>query len=263
MPPDGNAPFLPSVLLSSALLVACRAPSGDLPVETVQIAAAADLSLAFQELGGLFEARTQHKANFSFGSSGLLSKQLEHGAPFDLFASASSEFVERAIQAGACDAKTKARYAQGRLAIWGRHAPGSPVLHSLQELAAPHFKRIAIAHPEHAPYGAAAREALRRAGVWQAVEPRLVYAENVRQALQLAETGNVEVAIVASSLLVGFPAGEITPVEGNLYPPLEQTLVVCQRGKSAGGARAFAQLVTSKEGQALLKRHGFGPASAP
>jgi len=258
MPPDGDGRFLlPVMLLSTALSSGCKAPP-PAGAATVQVAAAADLSLAFEELGKLFELRTGQKASFSFGSSGLLSKQIAQGAPFDLFASASASFVDSTVQAGACDAKTKAPYARGYLVIWSKSSSGVLAAKSLADLAEPRFKRIAIANPEHAPYGKAAREALIQVGVWGTVEPRLVYGENIRQTLQLAQSGNVEAAIVALSLVPNGGGGELTKVDSKLHRPIEQTLVVCQKGKNEAGARAFASLVALKEGQDLLKRYGFG-----
>jgi len=257
-PPDGDLRFVPALLLSTALVGAngCKgAPSAPANEAQVQVAAAADLSVAFEEMGKLFEARNGRKVTFSFGASGALAKQLAEGAPFDLFAAANASFVDSAVQAGACDGATKALYARGHLVVWTR--TGGVTLHSLAELQNPDIKHIAIANPEHAPYGKAAREALTRAGLWSALEAKIVQAENVRQALQFAQTGNADVAIVALSLVAQDASGARLAVDPELHGPIEQTLVVCRHGKNAAGARAFAQLVESGDGQALLKRYGF------
>lgn len=257
-PPDGDLRFVPAFLLSTALVGAsgCKsAPTAVASKAQVQVAAAADLSVAFEEMGKLFEARTGHQVTFSFGASGALARQVAEGAPFDLFAAANGSFVDSAVQAGACDGTTKALYARGHLVVWTR--PGGASLRSLAELRSPDVKHIAIANPEHAPYGKAAREALTRAGLWGALEAKIVQAENVRQALQLAQTGNADVAIVALSLVAKDDLGARLAVDPALHGPIEQTLVVCRHGKNAEGARAFAQLVESGDGQALLKRYGF------
>jgi molybdate transport system substrate-binding protein len=220
----------------------------------VQIAAASDLSVAFEELGQLFEARTGQKVTFSFAASGALAKQLSQGAPFDMFAAANAAFVDSAVKAGACDGASKARYGRGHVVAWSKRVK----LPSLEDLRNPEIKRIAIANPEHAPYGKAAREALTKAGLWSELEPKIVQSENVRQALQFAQTGNAEVALVALSLVVSESSGQKLAIDPALYAPIEQTLVVCRRGKNVEGGRAFAQLVESSEGQALLERYGFG-----
>ena len=240
------------------LLVLLCACSGSGAPQPTRVAAAADLAGAFTELARDFERDTGRKVVVTFGSTGLLAKQISQGAPFDLFAAASASFVDDVVQAGACDDKSRALYGRGRLALFVRPdkleagAPGE-----LAALLAPRFKRIAIANPEHAPYGRAAREALLRAGIWQQLRPRIVYAENVRQALQLAETGNVEAALVALSLLVAEPGPHWSPVAERLHTPLDQELVVCTRGKSPEGGRSFASYVGSKQGRTVMRRFGF------
>ena len=244
-----------SLLLSAALSLQCKSePPAKL--EPVQVAAASDLTLAFEELGKLFETRTGQKVTFSFAASGALAKQLSQGAPFDVFAAANASFVDSAVQAGACDGQSKARYAQGHLVVWSKQ--GGVKVASLRDLESPNIKHIAIANPEHAPYGKAAREALTKAGLWPALEGKIVQAENVRQALQFAQTGNADVAIVALSLVIKDDSGQRFDVAANLHQPLEQTLVVCRHGKNADGGRAFVKLLESDEGQQLLRRYGLG-----
>ena len=255
-------------LAVAAGLVACRrAPSPASERAPVRVAAAADLSSAFGELGRAFERDTGQPVVFSFGSTGLLAKQLREGAPFDLFAAASASFVDDVVAAGACDGSTKVAYARGRIALWSKRGGVAPPA-SLADVAAPRFKRVAIANPEHAPYGQAAREALVRAGVWAAVEPRLVLGENVRQALQLAETGNVEVAVVALSLVATDAVNPSLVVDEALHGPIDQALAVCNRGKRRDGGEAFGRYVTSEPGRAVMRRYGFllpgeTPARAP
>lgn len=244
-------------MLASALF-SCGACQKARPEPAVHVAAASDLTHAFEELGRLYTARTGDKLAFTFGSSGLLAKQIAEGAPFDLFAAANAEFVEQVVARGACDGRTKAPYARGRIALWSRiGAPHTPK--DLHDLRDPRFARIALAHPEHAPYGKAAKQALVRAGLWSAVEPRLVYGENVRQALQFAESGNAEVAIVALALAQSTQGGHVLALDEALHAPLEQTLVVCGHGHRAQGARAFAAFVQGPEGREGMRRHGFAP----
>jgi molybdate transport system substrate-binding protein len=223
----------------------------------VRVAAAADLSKAFEALGRAFEQQSGRKVVFSFGSTGLLARQLREGAPFDLFAAANVAFVDAVVRAGACDGSTRAPYARGRIAIWSQQRSAAAPPATLGDLADPRFAHIAIANPEHAPYGQAAREALMTAGVWEQVQPRLVYGENVRQALQLAETGNASAAIVALALVIEDGTNPWTLIDESLHRPIDQALVVCRHGAAADGGRAFAAYIDSAAGRAVMRRHGF------
>lgn len=250
------------VVLGCSSPRASEAPSAEPPARPasvaapVRIAAASDLTDAFGELGRSFEASSGQSVTFSFGSSGLLATQIRAGAPFDVFAAANASFVDGVVASGACDGRTKYRYGLGRVAIWSRAGRAAPPT-SVAELADRRFGRIAIANPEHAPYGRAAKQALERAGVYDAVAPRIVLAENVRQALQFAETGNVDVAIVAWSLVVNDHTNPSTLVDAEMHAPIEQTLVVCDRGANTAGGRAFATYVASTEGRETMRRFGF------
>lgn len=247
--------ILPSVLLGAALIVGCKSPTASPTSAPIQVAAASDLTSAFEEMGRLFEGRTGQRVTFTFGASGVLARQLGQGAPFDLFAAANASFVDDAVNAGACDGASKALYARGHLAVWTNRS--FLQLQSLSDLKSAAVQHIAIANPDHAPYGRAAKEALTKAGLWPELENKIVHAENVRQALQFAQTGNAEVAIVARSLLAKEASGKSLIVDSALHPPLAQTLVVCRNGKNTSGAREFALFVKSREGQTLLERYGL------
>ncbi len=226
------------------------------PGKPVRVAAAADLSTAFEELGKVFEQQSGQKVLFSFGSTGQLTQQVKAGAPFDVLAAANVSFVDQAINAGACDGATRALYARGRIAVWSRKGSVVPV-DRIEELADRRFVKVAIANPEHAPYGQAAREALKAAGVWSVIEPRLVFGENVRQTLQLAQTGNVEAAIVALSLVIQDKQHPWLLIDEQLHPAIDQALVVCKHGSNLEGGKAFARQVGSTDGRALMARYGF------
>ena len=234
-------------LFALALSACPRAPAK----APVRVAAASDLALALEAIRSPFQTASGERLEVILGSSGKLSRQLVEGAPFDLFASASREFTDAPIRSGACEEGSRAAYAEGRLAI----ATTAQSIHQLGELAEPRFVRIALANPEHAPYGRAAKEALTRAGLWAALEPRVVYAESVQQALQLARSGNVEAALVARSLVDETSLA----VDPSLHAPLIQTLVVCTHGSNPAGARAFAAFLQSEAGQRALWAAGFAP----
>lgn len=226
----------------------------------VRVAAASDLAPVLERLAPAFEAETGQALAVSLGSTGLLARQLEQGAPFDLFAAAERSFVEPLARSGVCDPATVAEYARGRLVAWPK--PGRAAPRALPELADPKFGRIAIANPEHAPYGRAAKEALAAAGVEASLAGRLVLAENVRAAFQFAQTGNVEVSLVSRSLAVmdGTRAGLV--LDAALHGPISQTLAVCRRGQSEAGGRALAALLVGPVGQAALAAFGFDPPAS-
>ncbi|MEI9937110.1 MAG: molybdate ABC transporter substrate-binding protein [Pseudomonadota bacterium] len=233
------------------LAVGCKAR----PPEPLRVAAAADLAHAFAELGPAFNAQSPTGLKLTLGATGLLARQITQGAPFDLFLAANVSYVDQVVKAGACDGSTVATYARGRLVIWVKGAGGAELTPA--GLADARFKHIAIANPEHAPYGKAARDALTRAGVWDRVAERMVYGENVQQTFELAQSGNADVAIVGLSLAIGSTNGSWAMVDEASYAPIDQALVVCQHGTNAAGARRLAAFIEAPEGRAILRKFGF------
>ena len=221
----------------------------------LHVAAAADLIPAFEEIGKEFESTHKTKVVFSFGSTGLLSRQIENGAPMDVFAAASIDFINQLEQKDLIVPGTKAIYARGRITLW-MPKNSSLKIEKVTDLTQSDVKRIAIANPDHAPYGKAAQEALEKAGVWEQVKPRLVYGDNIRQTLQFAETGNVDVAIVALSLSKQSD-GQWTLIPQELHNPIDQGLAVIKGTKNEKAAREFASFVTGQQGQGILAKYGF------
>jgi molybdate transport system substrate-binding protein len=244
---------------TAALLLATSvgAPAFASPSPPLKVAAAADLAVAFKEVGAAFEKKSGDKVVFSFGSTGLLEKQIVEGAPFDVFAAANVSFAEDAIKAGACAADSKSLYARGRIVVWWRKDSAVAAPRSIADLADKRFVKVAIANPAHAPYGKAAEEAMRKAGVWATVQPKLVFGENVQQTLQFAQSGNAEAAVVALSLAVVSDGGYVL-VDDALHAPIDQALVVCGKDPERGKrARSFTAFVNSPEGRLIMKRYGF------
>jgi molybdate transport system substrate-binding protein len=235
------------------LALGCKPPPG----EPLRVAAAADLAHAFTELGPAFSAlsSTPTDLKLTIGATGLLSRQLIQGAPFDLFLAANASYVDQVVKAGACAGESVATYARGRLVIWVRGTHGAELTPG--SLTDARFKHIAIANPEHAPYGKAARDALTRAGVWGSVSERLVYGENVQQTFELARSGNADVAIVGLSSAIGEPVGSWALVDESAYAPIEQALVVCKHGTNAAGARRLKAFIEAPAGRAILRKYGF------
>lgn len=247
-----RAPTSPVATVAASTAAAPASAPGDLT-----IAAASDLTPAFEELGGQFEQQTGTKVVFNFGSTGQLAQQIERGAPFDLLYAANKSFIEDLNTKGLVISDTMEVYAQGRLTLWTR-ADSTLKPERIEDLASPEYARIAIANPEHAPYGQAAKNALETAGVWEAVEPRMVYGENIAQTLTLADTGNVDVAIVALSLSVqGTGNWALVPAELHPDAPLIQMAAAITGTPNEAVARQFIAFVGSPEGHAVMKKYGF------
>ncbi len=244
-------------LLSFALLAgACGKPKQG-PGEPIKVAAAADLTFAFEEVGKAFTAKTGKAVVFSFGSTGQLAKQISEGAPFDVFAAANVSFIDEVVKAGACDEATKAQYARGLIVLWAKKGGAVTETTTLAELTDARFVKIAIANPEHAPYGKAAMQALETAGLAETLKPKLVFGENIKQTMQFAQTGNAEAAIVALSLAIVDKDGVYARIDPSTHKPLDQALVVCKHGPNVTGGSEFAKFVNSTDGRAIMTRFGF------
>ena len=246
-----------AISVAVVLVALAQAGCGGTPPTELVVSAASDLTGAMQELGASFTDDTGVKVVFNFGSSGQLAQQIEQGAPVDLFFSANRGYVDELVSAGLVDPVDAKPYARGRLVVWTRDDGPVPVS-ELSDLTDVRFKRVAIANPDHAPYGVAAREALQAAGVWTAVESKIVAAENVLQALQYAQSGNADAAVVAASVAVG-AGGNAVPVPDGTFTELVQTSAVMKASAHADEARTFVAFVRGADGQAVLSRYGFGP----
>ena len=213
------------------------------------IAAASDLA----PLAPKIEKAYKEKIRFTLASSGSLKQQIENGAPFDVFLSANEQYVKDLAAAGLVTDSTI--YAIGRIALW---SPNGSVA-SFADLKKKSVTHLAIPNPEHAPYGLAARQALESQGVWKDVEPKIVYGENVRQALQFAESGNVEAVITSWTLLIG--KGTLLPAAW--HAPISQTGAVVKSSAQADSARRFLKFLMSPEAQKILNDGGLWSNKAP
>lgn len=222
---------------------------------SITVSAASDLALALDELGPLFTKETGVRVVVNLGSSGQLAQQIEQGAPVEVFFSANRGYVEELVDRGIVQPGDTALYGIGRVTLWTR-ADGPLRIETLSDLTDPRVKRIAIANPDHAPYGKAAREALVSAGLWEELQPKIVLAENVLQALQFADSGNVDVAFVARSLSVQ-GEGRWALVSAELHDPIEQTLAVIPGSPQDEWGRRFAEFATGPVGRPILDAYGF------
>jgi molybdate transport system substrate-binding protein len=226
--------------------------------------AASDLIVAFAELEPAYEAATGTELTTVFGSSGNLAAQIRNGAPADVYISANEAFVDDLLAAGWIDPATRVEVAVGRLALVvppGRAVPDGP-----GALTDPAYRVIAIANPEHAPYGMAARSTLRSTGVWATLGDRLVMGENVVQAYEYVQTGNADAGLVAFGLIQRpdgdggeGPALPHRVVDARLHAPILQVGGVVRPSARASRAADFLSWVTGPEGQAILRRFGFEP----
>ncbi len=245
-------------VLAAALLatgVGCRAAPARPPAE-ITVSAAADLMEAAPALAAAFQRETGVRVVLNYGASGQLAQQITEGAPVDVFMSADIHYLEQLSSAGLLLRGTRAIYGVGKLVVWT--PPGVAPPATFGALSSPRFRRVALANPKTAPYGAAAEEALRMAGLWNAVKAKAVYGENVRQALIYARSGDADAAIVAASLVTGAD-GHALEVPEELYPRLYQALQVVHDTRNEPASRTFAAFVVSPAGLAILKRYGFDP----
>jgi molybdate transport system substrate-binding protein len=226
----------------------------------IRIAAAADLQFAMGELVETFEKQTGTRVNATYGSSGNFFSQIQNGAPFDLFFSADIEYPRRLEAARLTEPGTLYEYAVGRIVIWT--PPNAKVDVTKQEwktLQDASVEKIAIANPEHAPYGRAAVAALQRAGIYESVKNKLVYGESISQAAQFVQSGNAQAGIVALSLAAS-PAmrdGRRWEIPADMHPALEQGAVVLKSTANKEAALAFMEFVKSAAARAILAKYGF------
>jgi molybdate transport system substrate-binding protein len=242
---------------AARLLLASLALAGTAAAQppVLTVFAAADLAFAFKEIVPRFEQAHGVSVTLVLGSTGNLARQVEHGAPADVFFAADQSFVDRLVTAGVLIPETRALYAQGRLVLATAKTLGAR-LTDPRDFLDPRVRHVAIANPLHAPYGRAAEQALRRLGLWDAVRPKLVYGENIRQALQFIQAGGAEAGIVAASI-ASVPEIHWVPIDPALHAPLDQAVAVVRRSPRPDLAAAFIRLVNGPDGRAIMKRHGF------
>jgi len=241
-------------LIAGAILIL----AGTAHAAKFTIAAASDLRFALDDIIAVYrEAHPEHEFEVIYGSSGKMTTQIINGAPFDIFFSADISFPQR-LHAEGLAATEPAVYAIGRIVLWSRTVDASAL--TLEDLATDErLRRIAIAQPAHAPYGMRAQEAMEAAGVWEKVQGKLVFGENIAQTAQMVESGAADIGIIALSL-AKFPAlaahGHYL-IDERLHKPLTQGYVVTRRGAGKPGVMAFANFIETDVAHAIMQRYGF------
>jgi molybdate transport system substrate-binding protein len=252
------------VLIAVTLLLAgCGRPApgpvsptaAPAPEPELIVFAASDLQFALVEVSAAFAASGHPKPTISFGSTGTLSQQIENGAPADLFFAADEAYLVGLEQKGLVLTGTRQLYALGRIVLIER--TGLAPVTGIADLGRSEVRRVAIANPDHAPYGRAAREAMMRAGLWPSIEARLVLGENVSQTFQFVRTGNADAGVVALSLAVGTSGTRYSVIDAALHDPIAQSVGVIARTRQPAAASDFLAFVNGPIGRPIMKKFGF------
>ena len=228
--------------------------------QSITVAAAADLQFAMQDVAARFQKETGHEVKLIYGSSGNFFQQLENGAPFDMFFSANLDYPKKLQAAGLTEPGSFYQYAKGKIVVW---APKDSVLDlssGLPSLLNPSIKKIAVANPQHAPYGQAAVAAMQKEGIYDKVKDKFVLGENISQTASFVVSGSADVGIVALSLALSpnmKDKGRYVEVPANDYPPIEQACVILSSSENKDTAKQFLAFIKTPAVADTLKRYGF------
>ncbi len=246
-------------ILASLLLLVLAAPARA-HAEQITVAAAADLTFAFQEVAARFQKDTGNSVKLSFGSSGNFYSQIKNGAPYDLFFSADISYPQKLDDAGLVEPGSLYRYAAGKIVLWVPNGSAVDLGSGLKTLLEPGVHKIAIANPEHAPYGRAAVAALQHEQIYDKVRDKLVMGENISQTAQFVLSGDADAGILALSLTLA-PAmagkGRSFEISSSSYPPIDQACVILKSSQKKQLARQFLDYLQQPEIVALMHRYGF------
>lgn len=244
---------------AAVCLVAGAATAG---AQDLTVAAASDLQAVMPDIVTLFQKHSGRTVRTTYGSSGNFYTQIQNGAPFDVYFSADIDYPRRLERAGLTDPGSLHTYAVGQLVLWTAKSSGIDIARGLPMLLEAAVRRVAIANPEHAPYGRAAVAALRSAGLYERIQPKLVLGENISQAAQFVQSGNAQAGILAMSVARApamLSAGSYVELPRSSYPAIEQAAVVLRSSKHLAVAREFLAFFKREEVTRLLERFGFQP----
>lgn len=242
------------LLLASFLLLSTAV----VHAEKITVAAAADLKFAMDEIVTSFnKSHPKDQVEVIYGSSGKFFTQVQQGAPYDMYFSADINYPRQLAKKGLA-ASEVIPYAFGRIVLWSNSRDAAKI--TLENLTDAKISKIAIANPKHAPYGKRAEEALKALKLWEKVQPKLVFGENIAHTAQFVETGNAQVGIIALALALNptlSKKGGYYLIPDNLHQPLEQGYIITKRGAGKPLAQLFADYMTSKETRRIMTKYGF------
>lgn len=232
--------------------------------QSITVAAAADLQFAMQDVAAQFQKQTGNEVKLTYGSSGNFFQQLQNGAPFDMFFSANLDYPRKLEAAGLTEPGTYYQYAKGKIVIWVLKDSALDLSSGLNSLLNPNVHKIAIANPQHAPYGQAAVAAMRKEGIYDKVKDKLVLGENISQTTSFVVSGSADVGIVAMSLALSpnmTDKGRYVEIPTTAYQPIEQACVILKSSKNKEAAMRFLAFIKTAAASNTLQRYGFEVAN--
>jgi molybdate transport system substrate-binding protein len=224
------------------------------------VAAAADLQFAMQDIAARFQRETGKDVQVTYGSSGNFFQQLQNGAPFDVFFSANLDHAKKLETAGLTEPGSYYQYARGKIVIWVPNESKLDLSPGLQALLNPSIRKIAVANPQHAPYGQAAIAAMQKAGVYDKVKDKLALGENISQTASFVISGSADVGIVALSLALSpnmKDKGRFAEIPSDAYAPIDQACVILKSSKNKEVAQRFLKFIKTATVAEVLKNYGF------
>ena len=251
--------------LAAIIAVLIGLSSAFCPAQEITVAAAADLQSVMKEVTARFQKETGKNVKLIYGSSGNFFQQLQNGAPFDVFFSANVEYPNKLEAAGLTESGTIYHYATGKIVIWVPNDSKLDISSGLKSLLNPAIKKIAIANPQHAPYGQAAEAAMKKEGVYENVADKLVLGENISQTASFAVSGAADVGILALSLALSpnmKDRGRYTVIPADEYPPIEQACVILKSSQQKDTAKAFLNFIKTPAVTDLFRSSGFAVPNA-
>jgi len=228
--------------------------------QEITVATAADLQFAMEDIAKQFQKETGKNVKLIFGSSGSFFQQIQNGAPFDIFFSANLDYAKKLESAGLTEPGSFYQYAKGRIVIWVLKDSKLDLSSGLRSLLNPSIKKIAIANPQHAPYGQAAVASMQKEGIYDQVKDKFVLGENISQAASFVVSGSADVGIVALSLALSptmRDKGRYVEIQSTEYPPIEQASVILRSSKNKEAARQFLAFIKTATVSETFKRYGF------
>ena len=247
------------------LIALCSLPHSS-KAQEIRVAAAADLQFAMEDIAGRFQKETGKTVKPIYGSSGNFYQQIQNGAPFDVFFSANLDYPKKLETAGLAEPATYYEYARGKLVVWVPSDSKLDLGSGMKALLDPSVKKIAIANPQHAPYGQAAVAAMRQEKIYDGLKDKFVLGENISQTASFVASGAADAGILALSLAISpnmKSKGRYVEVPAGEYPPIEQACVIVASSKSKVVAREFLSFVKTPAIRDVLSSYGFDvPAEA-